>query len=290
MTALRQKMIDQMTLRGFAPKTHEAYLHAVSGLASYYRTPPDRLTNAQIQAYLVYLLSERKLAWSSVNVATQGIRFFYHRTLGWDRMRLEIPPRKRPTRLPEVLSTAEVRRVLDAVTNPKHHALLATTYAAGLRVGEVVRLRVADVDSERNVLRIGQSKGRKDRHTALSDHLLEELRTYYRACRPRQWLFFGGDRSRPLNVSSAQRVYAQARRRAGVTRGAGIHTLRHSFATHLLEAGVDVRRIQEMMGHTSIVTTMGYLRVRRSHLVATPSLLALLPVEPEAPSEEPTAP
>jgi len=289
MSELRQRMIDQMTLRGFAPKTHEAYLRSVRDLAAYYGKPPDRLTPAQIQAYVVYLLRERKLAWSSVNVVVQGLRFFYHRTLGWERVRLEIPARKRPTQLPEVLSTAEVGCILDAVHNPKHHALLASTYAAGLRVGEVVHLRVADVDSKRNLLRVRHAKGRKDRHTVLSDQLLEELRSYYRACRPREWLFFGMDRGRPMDVSTAQRVYGLARRRAGVTRGRGIHTLRHSFATHLLEAGVDVRRIQELMGHSSIVTTMGYLRVRRSHLVTTPSLLALLPVEAPAPETCATA-
>jgi len=283
MTELRQKMIDQMTLRGFAPKTHEAYLHAVTGLARHFATPPDQLNQEQIQAYLLYLMRERKLAWSSVNVATQGIRFFYHRTLGWERMRLEIPPRKRPTQLPEVLSSAEVGRVLGAVSNPKHHALLATTYAAGLRVSEVVGLRLEDVDSERMLVRVRQGKGKKDRHTLLSAQLLAELRHYFRACQPQGWLFFGIHRQQPMAVSSAQRIYTCARTRAGVIRGGGIHTLRHSFATHLLEAGVDLRRIQELLGHCSIVTTMGYLRVRRSHLAATPSLLELLPVPEPTP-------
>jgi site-specific recombinase XerD len=280
MTELRQKMIDQMTLRGLSPKTHAAYLHAVSGLARHFATPPDQLGQEQIQAYLLHLMRERKLAWSSVNVATQGIRFFYHRTLGWERLRLEIPPCKRPTKVPEVLSTAEVGRLLAAARNPKHRALLTTSYATGVRVSELVGLRLDDIDAERMVVRVRQGKGKKDRHTLLSAQLLEELRGYYRAYRPEDWLFFGTRRQWPMAASTAGKIYHAAKERAGIRREGGIHTLRHSFATHLLEAGVDLRRIQELLGHSSIVTTMRYLRVRRSHLVDTPSLLELLEVAP----------
>ena len=276
MTELRQRMIDQMTLRGFALKTHEAYLHAVTGLASYYATPPDQLGQEQIQAYLLYLMRERQLAWSSVNVATQGIRFFYHRTLGWERLRLEIPPCKRPSQVPEVHSAAEVRRLLDAARNRKHRALLTTCYATGVRVSELVHLRVADIDAARMLVRVRQGKGNKDRHTLLSAQLLDELRGYYRVYRPQQWLFFGTRRCWPMAASTAGRIYTQAKQHAGIQRPGGIHTLRHSFATHLLEAGVDLRRIQELLGHSSIVTTMRYLRVRRGHLLDTPSLLELL--------------
>lgn len=278
MTELRQRMIDQMTLRGLAPKTHEAYLRAVAGLARHYGRPPDVLDQEQIQAYLIYLLRERKLAWSSVNVATQGIRFFYYRTLGWDRLRLVIPPCKRPQTVPAVLSTAEVSRLLAAPRSPKHRALLTTCYATGVRVSELVALQVRDIDAARGQVRVRQGKGNKDRCTLLSAQLLGVLRDYYRAYRPQQWLFFGNRRHEPLTDSTASKAYQAAKRRAGIGRTGGIHTLRHSFATHLLEAGVDLCRIQQLLGHRSLVTTMRYLHVRRSHLLDTPSLLALLQV------------
>ena len=277
MSELRTRMIHDMALRRFSPRTQESYLGAVKGLAAYYRTPPDRLDPKQIQDYLLHLMVERELAWSSLNVAVCGLRFFSHTTLGWDPMDLVIPPRKRPSPLPEVLSVEEVERLLEAPTNPKHRAVLMTTYAAGLRVSEVVRLQIRDIESERMMIRVEKGKGQKDRYTVLSERLLGELRAYYRKCRPRTWLFPGQDPDRPLSVSSAQRAYAQAKQRAGITRGRGIHALRHCFATHLLEAGVDVRVIQVLMGHTSILTTMRYLRVTRKTIGATRSPLDWLP-------------
>lgn len=283
MTQLRTRMTNDMILRGFSPHTQEAYLRAVKGLAEFYATPPDQLDGEQIRAYLLHLTVDKGLAWSSVNVAVSGLRFFYLATLGWDRVDLPIPPRKQPQKLPEVLSVEEVERLLDAARNPKHRILLSTAYATGVRVSELVRLKVSDIHSERMLIRVDQGKRRKDRYTLLSARLLTELRDYYRRVRPATWLFPSPRTDGPISKSAAQDAYDHAKKRARLTRGRGIHTLRHCFATHLLEAGVDLKTIQELMGHRSILTTARYLRVSRKTLAATRSPLDLLPVPP-APS------
>jgi len=282
MTALRSRMIDQMKLRNFAPKTHQAYLGAVKGLAEYYHAPPDRLDGSQIQSYLVHRIDEG-LAPSSINVAICAIRFLYEDTLGWDPLKLPIPPRKRVEHLPEILSGAEVERIFEVTENVTHRALLMTTYAAGLRVSEGVALRVTDIESERMLIRVEQGKGKKDRYTLLSERLLTELRAYWRRFRPQPWLFPGTH----LSASAAQRAYEKARGRAGIAKGSGIHTLRHCFATHLLEAGVEVVVIQKLLGHASITTTMRYVQVSRKLLGATKSPLDLLRVPTEPLPEEP---
>lgn len=277
MTPLRQKMISEMTLRRFAPKTQEAYTAAVAGLARYYKESPEKISKKMIQDYLLYLMQEKKLSWSSCNVAISGLRFFYTQALGVDSMFLSIPPRKKDSTLPEIFSAGDLEKLLSALTNQKHRVLLMTTYAAGLRVSEVVGLKVTDIDSNRMMIRVQQGKGRKDRYTILSKRLLEELRIYWRMYRPSIWLFYSGKKTKcPLSVSSLQRIYNLAKDKAGITKCKGIHTLRHCFATHLLEAGVDLRTIQILMGHSSIMTTMGYLQVTRKHLGSTQSPFDLL--------------
>jgi len=278
MTALRTRMIHQMQVHRLAPKTQEAYLRSIAGLARFYHQPPDRLTPDQIRAYLRHLLVERQLAWSSCNIVIAAMAFFYTKTLGWDALRLKLPARKKSRKLPEVLSPEEVQRLFTAVTNPKHRVLLMTTYAGGLRVSEVVRLRSTDIHSDRMTIRVQQAKGHKDRYTVLSERLLTELRGYWKLYRPQAWLFFGRDRNRPLPVQTAQKIYYLAKLKAGLRHGAGIHTLRHCFATHLLEAGVDPRTIQVLMGHRAISTTMGYLRITRQHLASVRSPFDLLAI------------
>jgi len=279
MTPLRQRMINEMTLRRFAPKTQEAYVAAVAGLARHYKQSPEKIDKQMIQDYLLYLMQERKMSWSSCNVAVSGLRFFYTQTLGMDAMFLSIPPRKPDSILPEIFSAEELERLFSALTNQKHRTLLMTTYAAGLRVSEVVNLKVTDIDSGRMMIRVQQGKGRKDRYTILSRRLLEELRIYYRTYRPSVWLFFSGRQYvRPLSVNTLQRVYNQAKDKASITKGKGIHTLRHCFATHLLEAGVDLRTIQMLMGHSCITTTITYLQVTRKHLESVKSPLDLLDI------------
>ena len=261
MGALRAKMEQDLLIRGLSPKTQTAYIHAVVGLSKHYGRAPDTLNEQEVQTYLAYLVKERGLAWSSLSVTVHGLRFFYEVTLGRSRPRFYIPTVKTPTKQPEILSRQEVARLLAVLANRKHRALLTTTYAAGLRVSEVLQLTTRDIDSERMTIRVAQGKGRKDRYTLLSARLLEELREYWQVYRPTAWLFPTRDGSAPLNPSSAHRIYVKAKRHAGIQKVGGIHSLRHAFATHLLEAGIDLPTIQSLLGHDSLRTTSRYLHI-----------------------------
>jgi integrase/recombinase XerD len=261
MGALRAKMEQDLLIRGLSPLTQDAYIRAVVGLTKYYGRAPDTLSEHEVQAYLAALIKERRLAWSTLNVTVHGLRFFYEVTLNRPRTRFSIPTVKTPVTQPEILSRQEVARLVHAVTNRKHRALLMTTYAAGLRVSEAVKLKVADLDSERMAIRVADGKGRKDRYTLLSERLLEELRSYWRVYRPPLWLFPGRKGQHPLGRSTAHHIYHVAKDRAGIRKGGGIHSLRHAFATHLLEAGIDLPTIQSLLGHNSIRTTSRYLHI-----------------------------
>jgi integrase/recombinase XerD len=276
MTPLRAKMITDMQLHRLAPGTQALYLREVASLATYYGRSPDQLTSDEIRAYLHHLLVERQLAWSTCNVAAAAIRFFYVETLGWPMAQLHLPPRTDRQRLPQVLSAEELQRLFRATRHPKHRALLMTTYAAGLRVSEVVRLQVTDIESERMLIRVNQGKGNKDRYTLLSTRLLTELRAYWKLFRPPRWLFPGRSLSEPMPSATARKIYDRARQRAQLQRGSGIHSLRHSFATHLLDAGVDPRTIQVLLGHRALATTVRYLQVSRQHLGTVRSPFDLL--------------
>jgi site-specific recombinase XerD len=276
MTPLRAKMIQQMQLQRFAPSTQDAYMRAIAGLAKYYGRSPDQLTSDEIRGYLHHLLVERKLAWSTCNVTAAAIRFFYVDTLHWPMVQLNLPPRTDRKRLPQVLSVEELQRLFTHTMHPKHRALLMTTYGAGLRVSEVVRLQVTDIESDRMLIRVTQGKGNKDRYTLLSTRLLTELRAYWKLARPPRWFFPGHTPSQPMPRSTAQKIYERARQRANIHRGPGIHSLRHAFATHLLDAGVDPRTIQILLGHRSLSTTARYLQVSRHHLTNVRSPLDLL--------------
>jgi integrase/recombinase XerD len=278
MAQLRQKMIDEMKLRRFSPRTQQAYVWAVVGLARYYNRPPDRMSTEEIKTYLLHLMEERKLSWSTCNVVVSGLRFFYTKTLNKKWVVLTIPPRKRKTQIPEILAGSELECLFAAAPRLKERVLLMTTYSGGLRVSEVVRLKPTDIDSKRMTIRIEQGKGNKDRYTILSDTLLNELRCYWKIYRPHQWFFTGWDKAKPLHVGTAQKFYYRAKKIAGIKKGKGIHTLRHCFATHLLEQGVDLRTIQTLMGHSSIMTTMVYLQVTSKRLSKTQSPLDLIKI------------
>jgi len=277
MKPLRAQMIHDMQLQRLAPKTQKAYVTAVAGLAKFYQCSPDRLSPEQIRTYLHHLLVERRLAWSSCNQAAAGLKFFYTKTLGWDVLHLNLPPRTGRLQLPHILSTEELQRLFTHARNPRHRVLLMTTYAAGLRVSEVVRLRLTDIASDRLLLRVEQGTGRKDRSTILSTRLLTELRAYWQCYRPTPWLFTGLDPHTPMPIGTAQKISYHTKQRAGITHGHGIHTLRHCFATHLLEAGADVRTIQMLLGHQSLDTTTQYLQITRQHLATIRSPFDLLP-------------
>lgn len=284
MGILRTRMEQDLVLRGRSEHTRRAYLRAVADLARYYHRAPDQLTDSEVQQYLRYLIDERCFAWASCRQTVGALRFFYQVTLGRPRCEFSIPLPKAAKRLPQILSRGEVARVLEGTQNPKHRALLMTTYAAGLRVSEVVRVRVRDIDSERMLLRVEQGKGMKDRYTLLSPRLLAELRRYYRVYRPTEWLFVDRRRHAPMDPRSAGRIYQAAKRRAGIHKAGGIHTLRHSFATHLLESGVDVVSIQRLLGHARVETTAHYLHVTPQRVGTQASPLDLLRLPPVAPA------
>ena len=284
MTPLRAKMIAHMQLQRLAPGTQALYLRAMASLATYYDRSPDQLTSDEIRAYLHHLLVERQLAWSTCNVTAAAIRCFYVDTLGWPMVQLNLPPRTDRQRLPQVLSVEELQRLFTQTTHPKHRALLMTTYGAGLRVSEVVRLQVTDIERDRMLIRVTQGKGKKDRYTLLSTRLLTELRAYWKLLRPPRWLFPGRILTKPMPSDTARKIYEHARRRAQIHRGPGIHALRHSFATHLLDAGVDPRTIQVLLWHRALATTARYLHVSRQHLGSVRSPLDLLDCPASAPS------
>jgi len=278
MSDLRTRMNDAMVLRGFAERTKETYLACVTALARHYRQSPDRLDAAAIRAYLLYLITERKLAYASVNQAVCAIRFLFAVVLEQKAEAFAIPMARVPQRLPQILTRDEVRRLLAHGRDVRSRTVLTTTYAAGLRLSEVCALQLADIESaaDRMCLKVRQGKGGKDRYTLLSPRLLETLRQYWRVARPRYWLFPNGRGDGPLGEQTAQRMYHAARQAAGIAPGGGIHTLRHAFATHLLEAGVDIHTIQRLLGHGHVGTTMRYFHLARSHLTGTPSPLELL--------------
>jgi len=269
-------MLEEMRLRNFAPTTEKAYLYAVTKLAQYYKRPPDQLDKEQIRSYLLYLTTERKLSPNTMTMLISGLRFFYNETLGWDETKLFIPPRRKSSSLPEVFSPDEVVRLIEATRGVKQRVLLMTAYSAGVRVSELVNLKPANISSERMMIRVEQGKGQKDRYTILSNNLLVELRWYWKRYRPRVWLFPNRTKDGPLSKNQAWRIYDQAKKRAGLKGGRGINTLRACFATHLLEAGVDMRTIQLLMGHSSILSTQRYLRLRQQTLGSTVSPLDLL--------------
>ena len=258
MTPLREQMITAMQMHGFSPRTHESYLAAVRDLAKFTRRSPDLLEHADLTRYFEHLVVQRRLAPASVRLMYNGIRFFYLKVLGWPTVALEVTLPKRPQRIPELLTRGSVAAILAACNDPRLRTMLTVCYGCGLRLSEVLALRVQDIDGERRLLRITQGKGAKDRLVPLSPTLLEALRAYWRLYRPADWLF-AGRTGEPLCASTLQRAFTDAKQAAGVTTVGGIHGLRHAYATHQLAAGLSVERLQRLMGHRSIQTTLRYV-------------------------------
>ena len=286
MTSLRKRMIEDMQVRNLALNTQNSYVQQVSLFARYFDKSPELLGPDDIRAYQIYLTNERKLAPSSILIAVAALRFLYKVSLKKDWAFEEvIPAPKKPEKLPLILSPQEVLHFLGCVGSSKQRAILSSCYAAGLRISEAIRLRAADIDSQRMVIRVDQGKGRKDRYVMLSARLLETLRSYWRAVRPTDWLFEGDIPGRPLDSSSVEIACQKARRLSRITKPITPHSLRHAFAVHLLEAGTDIRTIQLLLGHRSLSTTARYLRLATSKVCSTSSPLDLLPrpipIEPE---------
>jgi integrase/recombinase XerD len=284
MGSLRTRMEQDLVVRGLSAHTRRAYLHHVSELARYYHRAPDTLSDREVQQYLYHLITGRQFAPSTCRQAVSALRFFYEITLARARSAFVIPLPKDASKLPAILSPDEVDRILTATQTLKQRLVLMTTYAAGLRVSEVVHLRVTDIDAPRRLIRIEQGKGRKDRYTLLAERLLPELRHYYRVYRPREWLFPRRGRDLPMSTKNAWRIYDVAKARAGIRKNGGIHALRHAFATHLLENGADVVTIQRLLGHSHLPTTTRYLHVTAHRLGDMVSPLDRLAVAPPTPA------
>jgi integrase/recombinase XerD len=283
MTALRKRLVEDMQVRNYSPRTVQAYVSAVAKLAGHCQRPPDQLTAEDVRAFQVQLLAQ-KVSWSHFNQVVSGLRFFYGTTLGRVQMVEMLPYGKRPKRLPTVLSVEEVTQLLAAAKPGRERVLMQTAYACGLRISELLNLQVTDIDSARMVVTVRQGKGAKDRQVPLSARLLGELRTWWCRHRTKPWLFPGmteGSRHKPMNVTSVQRMCKQVVTRAKLRKPASMHTLRHSYATHMLEAGVDVVTLQKLLGHNSLSTTARYLHLSTRQLQRMPDLLALPKEKPE---------
>jgi site-specific recombinase XerD len=290
MGQLRERMHQEMRLGGYRKTTIESYLLCARDLARYHRRSPEQLSREEVRRYLLHLLEERKVAGSTFNVYCCALHLLYRDVLGredlWPAM---ARPGRHIRRLPQVLSRSEVAALLEQADNLKHRALLATLYGTGVRLWELRHLRPTDIDSQRMMVLVHDGKGGKDRYTLLGPKLLELLRTYWRAVKPKEWLFPGQDPSEPLSDSAIQRLFQKCRTRAGIHKPASVHTLRHSFATHLLEEGVDLRLLQELLGHRSLKTTHVYLHVAGRRIESVRSPFETLEAEPAVSPPPPSA-
>ena len=271
MTPLRRRMTEDLTLHNFSPKTIRLYIRWVADFARYFNASPDSLGPEHVRSFLLHLVQERKVSWNVHKQARLALQFFYRVTLGREEVVEKVACPKAPKKLPVVLSQEEMARFLDALENPKHRAVLMTAYSGGLRLSEVAGLRVEDIDSARMVIHVRQGKGRKDRDVMLSPRLLAVLREYWKINRPRPYLFPGCHPDRPISVRTVQMVCGRALKASGLSKHVRMHTLRHSFATHLLESGTDLRTIQVLLGHHSFSTTAKYLHITTAALKSTRS-------------------
>jgi site-specific recombinase XerD len=282
-------MTEDMEIRNLSPNTQLSYLQQVSGFAKYCHRSPELVGAEEIRAYQLHLTSERKLAPGTLCIVASALRFLYKVTLKRDWVDREIPLPKKPYILPVILSREEVLHFLESIASVKHRTILMTAYAAGLRISEATRLKLTDIDSQRMMLRVEQGKGQKDRYVMLSPRLLEILRAYWKVTHPEVWLFPGDMPDQPITRSAVEQACQKARRVSGIKKPITPHSLRHGFASHLLEAGTNVRTIQLLMGHRSLATTAKYLKVATTTVCATTSPFDLLP-RPEPTPPPPTPP
>jgi integrase/recombinase XerD len=279
MSTLREKMLEDLQLRGITPRTQKRYIREVRDLANYFKKSPEELAEEEVKKYLVHLLEDRKLSTGTYKNYVAGIKFLYKTTLNREEVVEKIKYPKAKIKLPVVLDLAEVKMLLTVMENLKHRAILTITYSAGLRISETARLKVTDIDSKRMMVRVQQGKGYKDRYTILSKTALVCLRQYWRSYRPKDWLFEGQKEGTHIGISSIRQIFLEAKERAGITKPASPHTLRHSFATHLIEAGTSLHHVQLLLGHKSPTTTTVYLHVSRMNLAQVTSPLDSIPEE-----------
>ena len=277
MSPLRRRMIEDMTVRNLSPATQRSYVHAVLRFARFFDCSPERLGLEDVRTFQVHLVAGG-ISWPALNQTVCALRFLYGVTLKQAELPERIPYARTPRKLPVVLSADEVVRFLEAVPSLKTRAALTTAYAAGLRASEAASIKIADIDSGRMVIRVEQGKGGRDRYVMLSPQLLGILRSYWRLARPAHWLFPGRDREHPINPTVLHAGCRSACAACGLSKRVTVHTLRHSFATHLLENGTDVR-IQALLGHRSLNTTARYTQVATSTIRGTPSPLDRLRLE-----------
>ena len=281
-TPLREKMIRDLKILGRSESTTRNYVGIIIDLAKYYHRSPDELRDDDIQTYLYYLVTDRDYSANSLNIAAWALRFFYHTTLKRSKMEFIIPTSKKATILPSIFSRQEIDRLLDHTETMHDKALLMTAYASGLRVSEVVNLKVADIDSTRMVIHIRNAKGNRDRMGALAKNSLEPLRDYWKQGRPRDWFF--PSRVNPnqhISENTARKIFKAAMERAGIRKPCRFHSLRHSFATHLLEAGKDIKKIQRLMGHRSLTSTLVYIHLANGAILTLDSPLDIPPEDPK---------
>jgi site-specific recombinase XerD len=279
MSTLREQMLAELQLKGLTPKTQKIYLREVSNYAKYFGKSPEELGEKELKEYLLYLLNERKLAKGTYRFYYQGLKFLYKHTLKREDVVEKIRCPRGKKKLPVVLDLSEVKMLLTVMENLKHRAILTITYSAGLRISETAHLKVSDIDSKRMMVRVQQGKGGKDRYTILSKTALECLRQYWRQYRPKDWLFEGQKEGTHVCLSSIRQIFLEAKERAGITKPVSPHTLRHSFATPLIEAGTSLHHVQLLLGHRSPTTTTVYLHVSRMNLAQVTSPLDSIPEE-----------
>ena len=279
MNTLREKMLAELQLRGITPRTQTAYLREIAKLENYFNKSPEELGEEEVKKYLVHMLEERGLSSGTYKYYAAGIKFLYRTTLNRGEVVEKIKYPKAKIKLPVVLDLSEVRTMLSVMENLKHRAVLTITYSAGLRVSETAHLKVTDIDSKRMMVRVRQGKGGKDRYTILSKTTLECLREYWRAYRPKDWLFEGQKEGSSICYTSIRNIFVEAKERAGIRKPVGPHSLRHAFATHLIEAGTSLHHVQLLLGHKSPKTTTVYLHVSKMNLAQVTSPLDSIPEE-----------
>lgn len=285
MGKLRDKMKQDMELKHLSERTIDTYLKCVEGFVKHYGKSPEDMGHEGIRDFLYYLLKEKEASQASISQHYSALKLFYQTTLGRDWEALKIPRSKREKKLPVVLSKEEVWSIFEQVQNIKYLAILMTTYSGGLRLSETINLKVSDIDSQRMMIHVRQGKGRKDRYTLLGKKALDILRIYYKETRPKDWLFISTSPDKPIGPSAIQKTFHEALAKTKIMKKATVHTLRHSFATHLLEDGVEIPYIQKLLGHSDARTTSIYLHVANKKLLKVVSPIDKIEEDPGKPKK-----